>query len=161
MHQAYPQKDWSIDAIIDGILSLRKAGKTLVTTNGCFDLLHSGHISYLHDAAALGDLLVVGINSDRSVARLKGPSRPIRREEDRVFLVGALKVVDYAFIFYEDDPCAFLDRLRPDVHVKGGDYRPEELPETGVVEKYGGRIAIVPFAPGYSTTSLIDRVRSG
>lgn len=155
-----PEVDTSLNEIKKIIEPLRKLGNTLVTTNGCFDLLHSGHIKYLHDAAMQGDLLVVGVNSDSSVSRLKGPLRPIQKEQDRVFLVQALKVVDYAFIFYEDDPCAFLEILRPDIHVKGGDYRSEELPETGVVEKYGGRICIVPFAHGYSTTSLIDRVRS-
>ena len=104
-----------------------------------------------------GDLLVVGINSDKSVSRLKGPLRPIQKEQDRVFLIEALKVVDYAFIFFEDDPCAFLEILRPDVHVKGGDYRPEEMPETEVVEKHGGRVIIVPIAHGYSTSSFHSR----
>jgi rfaE bifunctional protein nucleotidyltransferase chain/domain len=155
-----PYTDGTLHDIQKLIAPLRRLGKTVITTNGCFDLLHCGHIKYLHDAAMQGDLLVVGVNSDSSVSRLKGPLRPIQKEQDRVILIRALKVVDYAFIFYEDDPCAFLEILRPDVHVKGGDYRPEELPETNVVEKYGGRVCIVPFAHGYSTTSLIDRVRS-
>ncbi|MBN1308691.1 MAG: D-glycero-beta-D-manno-heptose 1-phosphate adenylyltransferase [Chitinispirillaceae bacterium] len=154
------QKAMDVHEVRKIVAPLRKTGKTLVTTNGCFDLLHAGHINYLHDAAMEGDLLVVGINSDESVSRLKGPSRPIQKEHDRVLLVAALKVVDYAFIFPEDDPCAFLEILQPDIHVKGGDYRPEGLPETEVVEKHGGRVVIVPFAHGYSTSLLIDRVRS-
>lgn len=137
---------------------LRKMGKTLVTTNGCFDLLHIGHVAYLRDAALLADILVVGINSDRSVVQLKGPSRPICNERDRVLLISSLKAVDYAFVFDEPDPCGFLTVLRPDVHVKGGDYTPGELPETKVVERFGGRVAIVPFTEGYSTTGLIAAI---
>jgi D-glycero-beta-D-manno-heptose 1-phosphate adenylyltransferase len=137
----------------------RESGKKLVTTNGCFDLLHTGHIKYLYEAAQLGDILVVGINSDSSVSELKGNSRPVQKERDRVTLIGALKVVDYAFIFPESDPCAFLEILRPDIHVKGGDYTPEQLPETEVVRRYGGDVAIVAFEQGYSTTGLIDTIR--
>ena len=159
MKTTFPQRSLDVHEIAELIAPLRSGGKTLVTTNGCFDLLHSGHIRYLYDAAMHGDILVVGINSDESVARLKGPSRPIQKESDRVFLIEALKVVDYAFIFFEEDPCAFLEILRPDVHVKGGDYSPATLPETAVVERYGGRVVIVPFINGYSTTLLIDRVQ--
>jgi glycerol-3-phosphate cytidylyltransferase len=160
MKTSLPQPTLSIGDILQRIEPLRKSGKTCVTTNGCFDLLHSGHIRYLHDAAMLGDILVVGINSDRSVSRLKGPARPVQKEHDRAFIVGSLKMVDYVFIFPEPDPCAFLERLKPDIHVKGGDYTPEKLPETSVVEKHGGRIAIVPFINGYSTTSLIKIILS-
>jgi len=138
----------------------RDAGKTLVTTNGCFDLVHSGHVRYLTDAAALGDILVVGINADETVSKLKGDNRPIQSERDRVLLISSLKMVDFAFIFKENDPRAFLEVLKPDIHVKGGDYIPEKLPEREVVEKYGGRIAIVPFAPGYSTTSIVNKIRA-
>lgn len=159
MKPAVPHTITGVHDVQKVVEPLRKLGKTLVTTNGCFDLLHSGHVGYLYDAAMLGDILVVGINSDASVARLKGPSRPIQKERDRALLVGALKVVDYAFIFTEDDPCAFLEILRPDVHVKGGDYSSERLPETRVVERYGGRVVIVPFSKGYSTSHLIDCIR--
>lgn len=137
----------------------RESGKKLVTTNGCFDLLHTGHVKYLYDAAQLADILVVGINSDSSVSRLKGNSRPVQKERDRVTLIGALKVVDYAFIFSEPDPCTFLEILRPDIHVKGGDYSPEELPETEVVRRHGGDVVIVAFEQGYSTTGLIDTIQ--
>ncbi|NLE03059.1 MAG: D-glycero-beta-D-manno-heptose 1-phosphate adenylyltransferase [Fibrobacter sp.] len=142
------------------IKPLRDAGKTLVTTNGCFDIVHSGHVKYLSDAAALGDILVVGINSDDSVKRLKGPTRPIQSETERTLLISSLKMVDYAFIFYEDDPRTFLEVLKPDIHVKGGDYIPEKLPEKEVVEKYGGKIVIVPFISGFSTTSIVNKILS-
>ncbi len=138
---------------------LREEGKTLVTTNGCFDLLHTGHIKYLSEASSLGDLLVIGINSDSSVKRLKGPQRPIQKEMDRAFLIASLKMVDCAFIFQEDDPRAFLEVLRPDIHVKGGDYLPEDLPEKEVVEKHGGKIQILSFEKGYSTTAIVGSIR--
>lgn len=155
-----PSISHSVDGILTKIAPLRRCGKTVVTTNGCFDLLHSGHVQYLHDAAQLGDILIVGINSDASVAHLKGPARPIQKEGDRVLIIGGLRCVDYAFIFYEHDPCAFLERIRPDIHVKGGDYTPVQLPETAIVTCYGGRVEIVPFAAGYSTTNIIDTILS-
>jgi D-glycero-beta-D-manno-heptose 1-phosphate adenylyltransferase len=135
-------------------------GKTVVTTNGCFDLLHAGHVRYLYDAAQFGDILIVGINSDESVSRLKGSSRPIQNENDRAFLVGQIRSVDYTFIFSESDPCRFLEVLQPAIHVKGGDYRAEQLPETEVVTRNGGRIEIVPFVRGYSTSLLINKIHS-
>ena len=150
----------SVEEVRRIVEPLRKMGKTLVTTNGCFDLLHIGHVTYLRDAALLGDILVVGINSDRSVVQLKGPSRPICNERDRAGVISSLKAVDYAFVFDEPDPCDFLAVLRPDVHVKGGDYTSGELPETKVVERFGGRVAIVPFTEGYSTTRLIAAIRT-
>lgn len=158
MHTTLPQKPLSLTEINQTVSLLRKKGKTLVTTNGCFDLLHTGHIKYLADAASLGDLLVVGINSDASVSRLKGPDRPIQNEIDRALLIWSLKMVDYTFIFPENDPIAFLDVLKPDVHVKGGDYTPEQLPEKSIVEKHGGKIVIVPFTAGLSTTSIVKKI---
>jgi rfaE bifunctional protein nucleotidyltransferase chain/domain len=138
--------------------TLRVAGKKLVTTNGCFDIIHAGHIKYLADAAALGDILAVGVNADESVRRLKGPARPINGERDRLAVIGALRMVDCAFLFREDDPRAFLEILRPDAHVKGGDYQ-RALIERGVVEKHGGKIEIVPFLSGYSTTGMVDKIK--
>lgn len=158
MHISLPRQLKSLQEINSIISPLRKKGKTLVTTNGCFDLLHAGHVQYLADAAALGDILIVGINSDASVSRLKGPNRPIQNEQDRALLIGSLKMVDYTFVFQENDPKAFLEILRPDIHVKGGDYIPEKLPEKEVVEKYGGKIVIVPFTAGHSTTSIVDKI---
>ncbi len=145
--------------VSDHFAALRRAGKKLVTTNGCFDILHTGHLQYLSDAKRCGDILVVGINSDDSVRRLKGPTRPLQNEKDRAFLIGSLKAVDAAFIFREDDPRAFLEIIRPDIHVKGGDYG-RDLLEREVVERYGGTIKIVPFVKGYSTTSLVEKIRN-
>ena len=138
---------------------LRAQGKRLVTTNGCFDIIHSGHVRYLAEAAGLGDLLVVGVNADETVARLKGPGRPVRREDDRALVVAALGMVDAAFIFREDDPRTFLEALRPDVHVKGGDYTADII-ERATVERCGGRVAIVSYVNGYSTTSFVKKIRS-
>jgi len=158
MKTVLPATPDTLSNILSVVAPLRNQGKTIVTTNGCFDIIHSGHIQYLSDAAACGDILIVGINSDSSVARLKGPTRPVQKEQDRAFILAALKMVDFVFVFDEPDPCAFLEQIRPDIHVKGGDYTPEKLPETAIVEKHGGKITIVPFLPGHSTTTLISRI---
>jgi rfaE bifunctional protein nucleotidyltransferase chain/domain len=139
------------------VAEARKKGKTLVTTNGCFDIIHAGHIQYLSEAAQLGDILVVGVNCDAVVRRLKGQGRPLQNEQDRVTIIASLAMVDFAFIFREDDPCAFLEILRPDIHVKGGDYSGEII-EKPVVEKHGGEIRIVSFLKGRSTTSLVEKI---
>jgi rfaE bifunctional protein nucleotidyltransferase chain/domain len=134
---------------------VRAAGGTVVATGGCFDLLHPGHIGTLQAARALGDCLVVCINSDASVRRLKGPGRPLVGEADRAEVLHALACVDAVAVFDEDTPEAALDELRPDVWVKGGDYAAEELPESRVLRRWGGRTVIVPFVAGRSTTQLI------
>ncbi len=135
-------------------------GKTIVFTNGVFDLLHSGHVSYLNRARDLGDLLVMGVNSDASVRRLnKGPERPLNRLEDRMLVLAGLACVDYLVGFEEDTPIETLEILRPQIHCKGGDYRPEDLPETPTVEAGGGRVVVLPFVPGYSTTGIVKRMR--
>lgn len=142
-----------------GILNAHRArGEHIVSTNGVFDLLHVGHVRYLQAARALGDLLVVGINSDSGTRRLKGPSRPLVSQEERAELLAAFACVDYVTIFEEETPVALLDILRPDIHVKGGDYRTEDLPETPVVERHGGRVVILPFVAGHSTTELAARI---
>jgi D-glycero-beta-D-manno-heptose 1-phosphate adenylyltransferase len=148
----------SVHDLSEAIALLKRQGKTIVTTNGCFDLLHTGHISYLTEAASFGDYLIVGINSDMSVEKLKGPGRPVQKEKDRAFIIGSLKMVDFVFIFSESDPREFLNILKPDVHVKGGDYTPEKLPEREVVEANGGKIAIVSFVDGYSTSSIVKKI---
>jgi D-beta-D-heptose 7-phosphate kinase/D-beta-D-heptose 1-phosphate adenosyltransferase len=130
------------------------SGGTVVATGGCFDLLHAGHARTLAAARALGDCLVVCLNSDASVSRLKGPERPIMSQGDRVDLLLALECVDAVVVFDEDTPHAVLDRLRPDVWVKGGDYSAETLPEASLVAGWGGRTVTVPFHPGRSTTRL-------
>lgn len=141
------------------LLRAHHAGQTIVFTNGCFDLLHAGHIRALEAARAFGDVLVVGINSDASTRRLKGPSRPIVPEAERAEVVAALRPVDYVVLFDEDTPTHTIDILAPDVHVKSGDYRAEEMPETPTVIARGGRVEVVPFVEGLSTTDLIRRIK--
>ncbi|GGP71952.1 D-glycero-beta-D-manno-heptose 1-phosphate adenylyltransferase [Saccharothrix coeruleofusca] len=136
--------------------AVRARGGTVVATGGCFDLLHAGHVRTLEAARALGDCLVVCLNSDRSVRRLKGPDRPITRESDRVEVLRALACVDEVVVFEEDTPERVLDRLRPDIWVKGGDYRAGSLPEAELVRRWGGRTVVVPYHRGRSTTRLAD-----
>ncbi len=133
----------------------------IVFTNGCFDLVHRGHLTYLAQAAALGDRLVVGVNSDASIRRLKGPHRPIVPLPDRMFQLAALFFVDLVVPFDEDTPHRLIQAVAPDVLVKGGDYRPDEVVGKDVVEARGGRVVILPFVEGYSTTSLVERIRQG
>lgn len=131
-------------------------------TNGCFDILHIGHVRYLQDARALGDMLVIGVNSDSSVRKLKGPERPVVREHERVEILAALECVDYVTVFSEDTPIELILAIKPSVHVKGGDYRPEDLPEAPIVESIGGRVEIVSFTSteteGLSTSNLIGKI---
>ena len=132
----------------------------MVFTNGCFDLLHPGHVSYLQSARSLGDALVVGLNSDASVSRLKGPLRPVVPERDRAIMLAALESVDAVVVFTEDTPERLLRELKPAVYVKGGDYRIEDLPEAEVAAEIGAEVRVLPFKPGYSTTALIEKIRS-
>lgn len=132
---------------------------TIVFTNGCFDLVHIGHLRYLEEARSLGDMLVVGLNSDDSVRMLKGNTRPIMTQIERAELLGGLACVDYVIVFSELRPDSLLAEVRPDIHVKGGDYRLEDLPEATVVRSYGGKIALLPFTQGFSTSAIINRIR--
>ena len=138
----------------------REEGKRLVFTNGCFDLLHRGHVVYLEAARSLGDALVVGLNSDASVRKLKGPARPVVPESDRAAVLGALRAVDAVVIFDESTPVRLVRELKPAVYVKGGDYRVEDLPEAEVAEEIGAEVRILPFEEGYSTSALIGRIRA-
>lgn len=131
----------------------------LVFTNGCFDILHRGHIEYLFAARALGDALVVGVNTDASVKRLKGEGRPLNRELDRAFVLAGLACVDAVTLFDEDTPARLIAELVPDVLVKGGDYRPEEVVGRDAVEAAGGRLVMIPFVHGHSTSSILQRMR--
>lgn len=140
---------------------LRAGGKRVVFTNGCFDLLHVGHVRYLQQARALGDVLVLGVNTDASVRRLKGPTRPINAEDERAEVLAALECVDYVVLFDEQTPVETIELLRPDVHAKGGDYRVEDLPEAATVHAYGGEVAILPLVPGRSTTRLVGLLGGG
>ncbi len=138
---------------------LRRGGQRIVFTNGCFDLLHAGHVRYLARARSFGDCLVLGLNTDASVRRLKGPSRPINREEDRAEVVGALRSVDYVVLFGEETAEALIAEVRPAVYVKGGDYTLDTLPEAKIVQSYGGRVEFVDMVEGRSTTNVIERIR--
>jgi rfaE bifunctional protein nucleotidyltransferase chain/domain len=137
----------------------RRAGKTVALANGCFDVLHVGHVRYLEGARREADVLVVGVNGDDSVRRLKGAGRPVLGEEDRALLVAAVRAVDHVVVFAEDDVKGLLLALRPDVHCKGTDYTPETVPERDVVRSYGGRVAIVGDSKDHDTRSLLRRIR--
>jgi len=136
----------------------RRGDLTVVFTNGCFDLIHPGHVDLLERAAALGDLLVVGLNTDRSVTELKGPCRPVTPLADRARVLAALEMVDYVCTFDEDTPAELITALVPDVLVKGGDYGPDEIVGRETVEGAGGQVVVVPLTEGYSTTDLIEGI---
>jgi rfaE bifunctional protein nucleotidyltransferase chain/domain len=138
---------------------LRAEGRRLVFTNGCFDILHVGHVRYLADARRLGDALLVAINSDRSVRALKGPNRPVMSEAERAEILAALSSVDFVTVFDDESPRALISEVLPDVLVKGGDYRPDEIHGREEVERAGGRVLSLPFVEGASTTGIIDRIR--
>jgi rfaE bifunctional protein nucleotidyltransferase chain/domain len=149
-----------------GLLALRatygQEGRSVVWTNGCFDLLHAGHVYSLNAAAALGDVFFVGLNSDDSVRRLKGPGRPFLPEVERAEMLAALECVDHVLVFDDDEPSPVLRQLRPDVHCKGAEYAPPRgrpLPERAVVEAYGGRVVFLPVVDGLSTSQLLRRIR--
>ena len=137
----------------------RSEGKTIVFTNGCFDILHRGHVAYLQKAKSLGDILIVGMNTDASVQKLKGPDRPVNTLEDRAFVLAALKSVDYVIAFDEDTPINLITTLKPDILVKGGDYSLETIVGAQEVIESGGRVEIIPFVEGKSTTSIIDSIK--
>jgi D-beta-D-heptose 7-phosphate kinase/D-beta-D-heptose 1-phosphate adenosyltransferase len=149
-----------VEAGADGVIArVRAAGGTIVATGGCFDLLHPGHVATLRAARGLGDCLVVCINSDDSVRRLKGPSRPLVTAADRARVLEALAFVDGVVVFDEDTPAEVLDRLRPDVWAKGGDYAGADLPEAAVLRRWGGQAVVLPYLDGHSTTALVARSR--
>jgi rfaE bifunctional protein nucleotidyltransferase chain/domain len=147
-------------ALAEVLAGLRRQGKRVVFTNGCFDLLHPGHIHTLTQARALGDVLVVGLNSDDSARRLKGARRPILPESERAMLLSALEAVDYVTVFGEDTPLELIRLLRPQVLVKGGDWSPEAVVGKKEVEENGGEVVRIPYRPGFSTTGLIERILS-
>ena len=132
----------------------------VVFTNGCFDILHSGHVTYLAQARQMGDLLVVGLNSDASVRRLKGQERPVNSQDARALVLAALEIVDYVTIFDEDTPYNLIAKVQPDVLVKGGDYQVDNIVGADIVRARGGKVLTVPLVPGFSTTSIIDKINS-
>jgi rfaE bifunctional protein nucleotidyltransferase chain/domain len=148
-----------LDVVVARISEARAAGQTVALANGCFDVLHVGHVRYLRGAKAEADVLVVGVNGDESVRRLKGAGRPVLGEADRAVLVAAHRAVDHVVVFQEDDVKGLLLALRPDVHCKGTDYTPDTVPEREAVRSYGGRVAIVGDPKDHDTRELIARIR--
>lgn len=138
----------------------RKAGKKIIFTNGCFDIIHAGHTHYLAQAKALGDLLVVAVNSDASVRGIKGEKRPLVPENERAEVIAALSCVDFVVIFEEPDPQALVDLLRPDVLVKGGDWREEDVIGRESVASWGGKVVIIPQKKGLSTTNIVEKIKA-
>jgi len=149
----------SLDGVRAAVEAARARGRTVALANGCFDVLHVGHVRYLAGARAEADVLVVGVNGDASVGRLKGPGRPVLPAADRALLVASLRAVDHVVIFEEDDVSSLIRTLRPDVHCKGTDYTPETVPERDVVKACGGRVAIVGDAKRHDTRVLLEKVR--
>lgn len=139
---------------------LRAVGKTIVTTNGCFDILHVGHVRYLQKTKTFADVLIVALNSDVSVKKIKGPDRPINNENDRAEILCALSCVDYVVLFDESSPENLLVEIKPDVHTKGADYTVETLPEAKAIMTNGGRIEFISFVEGKSTTAVIEKMRN-
>lgn len=160
--QRLPEEAGGSEATLEEDLArVRSSGGKVVFTNGCFDLLHRGHLFLLREARKLGDVLVVGVNSDASARRAKGPDRPVTPEEDRVELLEALPCVDHVVVFGEDTPEALIRRVKPDLHVKGGDHAGERLVEESVVRKFGGEVVVLPLLPGRSATATIAHIKSG
>lgn len=140
-------------------LSTARVGKTLVTTNGCFDILHPGHIKFLENAKSLGDILIVALNSDSSIRTIKGESRPIINQELRAYSLASLIYTDYIIIFNEKTPENTLKLIKPDIHVKGEDYKDSGIPEQDVIASSGGKVIYLPLVEGFSTTSLIEKLK--
>lgn len=139
-------------------LSAARANRKVVFTNGCFDLLHVGHVTYLQQARALGDLLVVALNSDSSVRKLKGVTRPLQSEEDRAKIMAALGCVDFVTVFSEETPESLIRLVKPDVLVKGGDWKVENIVGGPFVQSYGGSVTSLPFVPGRSTSKIVEKI---
>jgi rfaE bifunctional protein nucleotidyltransferase chain/domain len=150
----------TLDELIEIAAQARRNGKSVVFTNGCFDLLHRGHVHVLRQAKAAGDLLVVAINSDQSVKAIKGPTRPVAAEMDRLELIAAMEMVDYVILFDEPDPSKLITAIKPNVLAKGGDWGADGVVGADIVEREGGRVVLVPYLKGYSTSEIIERIRN-
>ena len=150
----------SQEDLLSRLAEVRRSGRRVVMTNGCFDLLHPGHVRCLEQARSLGDLLVVAINSDASVKKLKGAKRPVVPQAERAEILAALQAVDFVTVFDEDTPQRIIARVLPDVLVKGGDWGADQIVGRTEVEAAGGRVVTIPLEPGYSTTALLDQIRS-
>ena len=148
----------TLEKLMPLIQRLKKQKKKIITTNGVFDIIHPGHVKYLEKAKNLGDILIVGVNTDSSVRKNKGDKRPINNEKSRLTVLAALESVDYVFLFDEEDPRLWLEKIMPNIHVKAGDYKLEKIIEKDAVEKSGGKIVIAEMEAGYSTTKLIEKI---
>lgn len=146
--------------VFDFVKKLHEAGKTVAATNGCFDILHAGHVKYLQKSKSYADYLIVLLNSDKSVKNIKGNSRPINSENDRAEVLAALSCVDFVVMFDENSPAALLDEIKPDVYTKGADYNMETLPEREIMIKNGIKVEFVDLVPEKSTTSLIEKINN-
>ena len=149
----------SRDHIADFVKTLHKSGKTVVTTNGCFDILHVGHVRYLQKTKSFADYSIVLLNSDKSVKRIKGDDRPINNENDRAEILCALSCVDYVVLFDESSPALLLDEIKPDVYTKGADYTMETLPEADIMKKNNIKVEFITFVEGKSTTNIINKMK--
>jgi rfaE bifunctional protein nucleotidyltransferase chain/domain len=147
-----------MDSVIEKIQKLKKDGKKIVFTNGVFDIIHRGHVAYLNEAKALGDYLIVGLNADASVKRLKGNTRPVNKEEDRKFVMENLKAVDDVIIFTEDTPFNLISKIIPDILVKGGDWKEDQIVGSDIVKQNGGKVFSLKFIDNYSTTGIIEKI---
>ncbi len=147
------------DVLVHRVNGWRTMGRKIVFTNGCFDILHHGHIDYLAKAASLGNKLIIGLNTDASVKRLKGSERPLNHQDDRAFQLASLMFVDAVCLFEEDTPLDLIQAVRPDILAKGGDYTTETIVGADFVLANGGQVEVIPFVPGYSTTSLIEQIK--
>lgn len=150
----------SLDQLLPEITAYRKQGKTIAFTNGCFDILHAGHVAYLRQAKAQGDILVLGVNSDRSIRKIKGPDRPVNKQEDRLMVLSELASIDYVIVFDKDTPMDLLKVIKPDVLVKGGDYTRDKVVGHEFVESYGGKVTVVGLVEGHSTTNIIQKIEA-
>lgn len=153
------QKIFDRESLVRYCNTKRAKGQKIVFTNGCFDLLHRGHLDLLARAADFGNVLIAGLNTDQSVQRLKGPTRPITKEQDRAFQMASLLCVDAVCLFDEDTPKELIEAIQPDVLVKGGDYTIQNIVGADFVTSHGGRVEIIPFLPGYSTTSIVSHIK--
>lgn len=152
------EKIKTIDELKEIVKKLKSENKKIVTTNGIFDIIHIGHIRYLQQAKKLGDILIVAVNSDSSTKKIKGPFRPLNNENDRAEALAALECVDYVTIFSDENPIKILEIIKPQVHVKGGDYNIDKIIEKDAVEKNNGKVVLIPEVKGYSTTEFIKRI---
>lgn len=158
-HPKSPVKLKTLEALKRSLAQDRKDGKKIVFTNGCFDILHVGHVRYLTQARSLGDRLVIGLNADASVKKLKGPERPVNRQKDRAEVLAALNAVDYVVLFLEPTPIKLIRAVRPDFLVKGGDWKKKDIVGSDVIEARGGQVRSLPFTKGFSTTGLLDKIK--